>query len=90
MDKVVGILLSIVVTVYAGFIFMFAWSWFIVPLGVMSLGFWHSLGIITLISVTLPKTIPTGSGDDNIESLIYNIVYLTIVLGIMAFYKFMM
>lgn len=40
------ILLNIVVfTVLQGYILTSAWGWFIVPLGVVPIGFWHAYGI---------------------------------------------
>lgn len=46
-----SLLLSIAVTVYGGWVLQLMWSWFIVPLGVSSIGIAHAVGINILLSM---------------------------------------
>ena len=39
------------------FVTMVNWNWFLVPLGVMQVGFWHVMGIGTVVSLFLANSL---------------------------------
>ena len=47
---VAGLLTYLLNTFVFGIVLMFMWNWFIVPLGVMKIGFWLALGISMTIN----------------------------------------
>lgn len=47
------ILIFIIMGIPAGFAIMLCWNWFLVPLGVMEITFWHAVGLDLLITLFL-------------------------------------
>ena len=88
MDKFLSFLGGLVV--YAinifvgGIVLMFMWNWFIVPLGVVKIGFWLALGIsLTIICFFGKKTEHIEAGEF-VPFMIGNIISLLLIWGVGA------
>lgn len=61
-----------------GVVIPFMWSWFIVPLGMPNIGFWHAIGLMMALSVlVLGKMKYNGDKDKDKEEvdLVYTFLY---------------
>lgn len=72
------------------FVFMSLWAWFIVPLGVRGLGFWHSVGISVLLAFVRGwwEVHPTSGPptklhwDDTLGTIFYEVTASAATLGV--------
>ena len=94
-----GLAMFPIVLLVTGQVFMDMWEWFVVPLGVRPIGFWHALGLSSVAGwTTTGLTVYTVCRDDKIgikgPSSFYRQFILIVVLltswGVTAFYHFMM
>ena len=56
------------------------WNWFIVPLGVVKIGFWHSLGF-SLMASTLVGIKSNNNDDEMWEKFIKSIITYLLIWG---------
>ena len=48
--KMLGLLPPMLLMLFwDAFVFLWLWRWFVVPLGIRPIGFWHSLGILGVV-----------------------------------------
>ena len=67
-----------------GIVLMFMWNWFVVPLGVVKIGFWLALGIsLTIVCFFGKKTEKIEEGEF-ISHLLGNILSLLLLWGVGA------
>ncbi|MOA13274.1 hypothetical protein D3C78_1333200 [compost metagenome] len=79
---VVGLLSVVVIgalTVFSAFTLSTLWAWFIVPLGVSSIGLAHAYGVSLIASVLLGVR---GIGDDASKNLIMGIILNLLALAL--------
>jgi len=73
--------LTLVETLYVAFVFMKLWNWFLVPLGIVPIGFFHSVGLLFLLGISgfftfmMPKEVETAW-----LSSVIQIVFTTVAL----------
>ncbi len=80
-----GIAVSVYLRVIA---LMWLWYWFVVPFGIMSLGFWHALGLSGLIAFLTYEFNGAKADTDYKQSYVENLVKSTMVSVIMLFFGF--
>lgn len=55
MKKAIATVILVVVGfgagLYNGFVFLKMWGWFVVPLGMPAIGFWHAVGLGTMMAM---------------------------------------
>lgn len=86
------LILNILLAIATGFldavVFKFMWGWFIVPLGAPLISFWHSYGILMMISLThiwKPNMLKNNNkninkGEDDSYSFEFNLTQILISL----------
>ncbi len=68
-----------------GIVVQSLWSWFIVPLGVVSISVPHAIGISTIVSLFNTKIdIETNDDEDRAKQLFVSIFFILLVWGIGA------
>jgi len=70
---------GIIATLLKGIALISLWNWFVVPLGVMPIGFWHALGLSSLITYLTIYQIPEKTPNPTkslIESCILSLIIL--------------
>lgn len=78
-----GLMLYAVATFVFGIVLMFMWNWFVVPLGVVKIGFWLALGLSLTIKCFFGSK-SNDSDDGFIMDCAVNIFVYLIVWGIGA------
>lgn len=62
-------------TFWGGFVAATLWGWFMVPLGVMAISFWHAVGLAALLNVYLgSRGLPNGENKDVLDVFIEGLV----------------
>lgn len=67
---------------WSSFVATTLWGWFMVPLGVPSIGYWHAVGILSLISVLMGSRGLTYRSMQDKEAKIYEIFIVAIIPAI--------
>lgn len=71
------IFFSITCMLLNGFAIMNLWNWFIMPLGVINIGFAHALGIDVLITLIVMVEVPKKI--EEFEDIVRNIIYINLL-----------
>jgi len=84
--KVLAILAAVMGLFVWGFAFMLGWGWFVVPLGVPPITFWHAVGLKYLIAAaTMLPFAAQSEGDLEKKSLAYLMAGLIVMLLLWVF-----
>lgn len=81
MLAIAGILACIVAVFLRGWVLIWLWTWFIIPLGMPSINFWQALGI-SLVAAFLTYELNI-SGDDPKEEAVVTLIK-SISMSLMA------
>ncbi len=79
--------LSLVITLWFGFVISMLWGWFIVPLGVTAINTWHAVGISAFFTLMRASTSSTAEKETDIgQSLFRVFVYplSALIIGALA------
>lgn len=67
-----GPILFLPFAAWAGFVVSVLWGWFVVPLGVASIGVWQAAGIVVLVSfLVFDGTIPRDNEKTTVEKFVF-------------------
>lgn len=77
--------ISTAATLFDAFVILMFWTWFLVPLGVPEIGFWHAAGLDLALAIVLlisfPRSdVPFDHGKD-IEWMIAKRIVAALALG---------
>ena len=79
MDKLGKFVLGLITSAVVSFVIMKMWGWFIVPLGILSIGFFHAWGL-KLIASAFTMDVPKN--EDEFGE--YNAVYMNVMAIFMS------
>lgn len=84
MPVIVGIALLVLWAIgvfWGGFVASTLWDWFMVPLGMVSINYWHASGLSALLSVFLgPRGMHRGDDKDDVGAeLAYYLVGAVVI-----------
>lgn len=89
--KIALSLLSFTVAiVLRGFVVMFGWGWFIVPLGVPEIGFAHALGVSAFVATMTHQLSTTEDTKPASQQMIQGIIVNLLMLLFMYVYSLFM
>lgn len=77
MTSLIGLLALILVRVFwGGYVSATLWGWFMVPLGVAPITYWHAVGLSLLLSVFLgSRGMKNDKKESSTDSLINGFIY---------------
>jgi hypothetical protein len=65
---------------WGGFVAATLWGWFMIPLGVKAIGYWHAVGLAALLNVLLGSRGINKTHDENVQYIaIKGLFYATII-----------
>lgn len=68
----------------AAFVLTKAWLWFVVPLGVVEIGYWHAMGVSVVASWLthqMPIKSPETDADDHLSSALARLLATFVIWG---------
>ena len=78
----VGILL--IQIFWGGYVAATLWGWFMVPLGVVAITYWHAVGLGSLLSVYLGSRGTSSNSDESLGEVLLKGLLLSVIIPLVS------